>query len=736
MTQPVWNTQAGSLGVYPSNLPFLITLSATPVLPGTSLTYSLISGSLPTGTSLSPIAVTDLGIIAGTPATVYKETTNTFTIRATDDKGNIKDRTFSITISGTSNASFTTPEGLILTTQDSIWTDYQIQYNNPNPNNFTRIEVAQGLLPTGLQISPTGSIRGYATPPVSGDGSPTSRTFQFVLSLTTEQDGTVISVVYASYSIVISNQNLTNPPNTRKPVILNNRPRTIEPNPTDPYYGYYIPVNSTLLGTFQSDDNLAFKIIGYDFDNDVISYTFANLPLGLTGNNTTGWITGTPVLNNDSINQYAILVSVSKVSNPSISSGFLQFQLNIAKNVSETIVWITPNDLGTIFNGTISTLNVRAEASVPLKYRVLSGNFPPNTSFLDSGEIIGKIAQQPDTTFKRQNTTTTFSATVEAFSPAFPLITSTKTFTVTVLQEYSQVFETLYIKATPNLQDRQILRTLLDNNTLIPENVIYRPFDVYFGKARDVIYEHAFGIYASDIDQYLNAVTRNHYWRNITLGEIKTAIARDENGDIIYEVVYSEVIDNLQNPEGVSISSSVHWPVPISLNKGPWFTSVTNIYTSYSFNNWTTTGQPYFYTSLSPGSVRTLYPNSLYNMRNRVADVLGQEQDSRILPKWMTSQQLNGSTLGYTQAWVICYTKPGFSETIKNNINTNWPHKLNIINFEIDRFTVDKSATYDYDNNFVPPSWTGLPSANPVPDPLNSKDFYVLFPRQTILPNR
>jgi len=58
-----------------------------------------------------------------------------------------------------------------------------------------------------------------------------------------------------------------------------------------------------------------------------------------------------------------------------------------------------------------------------------------------------------------------------------------------------------------------------------------------------------------------------------------------------------------------------------------------------------------------------------------------------------------------------------------------------LINFQIDRFSVDKSATYDYDNHTDPAAWTGLPSATPAPDPLDSKDFYVLFPRQTILPN-
>jgi hypothetical protein len=129
-------------------------------------------------------------------------------------------------------------------------------------------------------------------------------------------------------------------------------------------------------------------------------------------------------------------------------------------------------------------------------------------------------------------------------------------------------------------------------------------------------------------------------------------------------------------------------------------------------------------------------------MRDRVGQELGQEFDSRILPLWMTSQQENGSTLGYTPAWVICYTKPGYSTTVKTNIETMWldpignAYQLNLINFALDRFTVDKSLTYNYDNFVTPPSWTGLPSGTPVPSPIDSKDFYVLFPRKTILPDQ
>ena len=466
------------------------------------------------------------------------------------------------------------------------------------------------------------------------------------------------------------------------------------------------------------------------FDANEIEYVFSPLPLGLVGNTSTGWITGTPVLSSIGINNYTFNVSVRKLNNQSIATPNFFFSFNVSKDLIGDIVWNTPSNLGTIFNGTISTLSVNAVSDVDLEYRLTSGELPPNLILLSNGEITGYVADQPTTSVLGSGDTTTFTFTVQAFSPTYSTIQSSQTFTVTVLQEFTQPTDILYIKAAPSIEDRQIINSLLTDETLIPTESLYRPNDQYFGKASSVIYEHAYGIYASNIQQYIAAVTRNHYWRNITLGEIKTAVAKNDAGTVIYEVVYSEVIDNLVNPQGISINETIVWPRPIDLQLGPWYTSITNIFTSYNKDL-----PPGFYTSLSPGYAQTLYPNSLFNMRTRVSQVIGQEYNSKLLPLWMTSQQENGSTLGYTQAWVICYTKPGLAKAIKNNIETSWQYTLNEINFKIDRFSVNKSVTYNYDNSLVPPAWTGLPSATPVPDPIDSKDFYVLFPRQTILPD-
>jgi len=825
MAQPIWNTPAGSLGTYPASIALTAQLSASAVTPATTVTYILLSGTLPPGTTINTA-----GLISGTPNLVTADTTTTFTIRATDNLSNIRDRTFSMTVSGVAIPEFTTPEGSILNTLDSTWIELPISYSNPDSTNPVVVELQEGTLPPGLEINSAGVIRGYANPPLvtvtlneiettatitavttnlitctstneftlgrpivftgttfgnivqgttyyiktinssttftiaatqNGDvyplidgtglmtvtlpaisvGQPTIRTYSFILRLASPLGGDT-----ASYTITVVNQNTPvsqggpgYTPNSRIPTILNTRPLTYNVNDTDPYYGYYVlppvaPTVNATIGTIKSGEYFTFKIIGYDFDGNTLEYEYINLPVDLTGDVDTGWITGTPILNTVGLSTYTFAVNVYKAGNPSILTTNFNFTYNVSNEVTDTIVWDTDSDLGTIYNGSTSTLSVIAIADTELSYRIVNGSLPPNLLILNNGEITGRVADQPTSTLLEQNAETVFTFTVQAFSQLYPAVQSTKTFTVTVLQEYTQPTDTLYIKAAPSVNDRNIINSLLTNDTLIPEEMLYRPNDQYFGKATSVIYEHAYGIYASDIDEYLAAVTRNHYWRNITLGEIKTAVAKNDAGTIIYEVVYSEVIDNLINPAGVSVSSSIYWPRPIDLELGPWYTSITDVYTSYEKNP-PLLGQEY-YTSLSPGYARTLYPNSLYNMRNRVAQVVGQEYDSRLLPLWMTSQQTNGGTLGYTQAWVICYTKPGFAETIKNNINNNWPYTLNQINFKIDRFSVDKSETYNYDKKLNPPAWTGLPSATPVPDPIDSKDFYVLFPRQTILPDR
>lgn len=826
MAQPIWTTPQGSIGTIPSLIATTYQLVATEVSPATSLTYTIISGGLPNG-----LIMNTFGLIFGTPNAVIEDTTYTFVVRATDNLDNIRDRTFSLTVSGVDLPYIITSAGDIYSGVDSVWFEFQIEYFNPIATNPAVLTVSQGNLPPGLEMNEKGMIRGYPLPPIITQNLPevttnatiTTDTSNYITVFTTSEftvgrpiiftgtvfGGVVSGVTYYIKEIVNSTQftiaqtingstyllgtdtgymNVTLPSvdigspavqtfpfsvtldtplgddtvsyvitianhtapisaggpgylaNTRTPTIYNTRPQTFDIEDLTTYRYYllpndtgitYLPAQTAIMGQFTSGNYFTFPILGHDFDGDELTYVFVGLPSGLTGDSATGWITGYPNIASESISDFVFSVYVQKTSNTAIKSPTITFGYRLTNGILGEIIWITDNDLGSLYNGETSTLFVEAISDVDLQYNLTSGTLPPNLTLLSNGQLAGRVAEQPGTEYNSLNDTNTFNFTIEAYSANFPILYSTKSFTVTINQEINQPTDILYMKATPSIDDRIILDTLLNNTTLIPNEALYRAEDPNFGKATSIIYAHAYGIHSNYLDDYLAAVQTNHYWRNITLGEIKTAVARDEIGNIIYEVVYSEIIDDLVNPQGVSIPELIVWPRKIDLGLGPWYTSITSFYTSSTS----------LYVSLTPGYAKTLYPNSLLNMRKKVGQFLGYNDNTKLLPKWMTSQQINGSTLGYIPAWVICYTKPGLASTVQNNIQNNWLDinnrkiALNQINFTIDRFSVDKSATYNYDTKLDPPNWLAYPSGNPVPNPINSKDFYVIFPRKTILPD-
>jgi hypothetical protein len=248
----------------------------------------------------------------------------------------------------------------------------------------------------------------------------------------------------------------------------------------------------------------------------------------------------------------------------------------------------------------------------------------------------------------------------------------------------------------PPQDDRDVLAGLLQDPTIFPPALIYRQDDPNFGVARRAIYNHAYGLRAATLDSYVASLNLNHYWKNLLLGQIQTARALDDAGNIIYEVVYSLVVDNLVNNEGLSVDKQVVLPFPIDAN--------------------------------TPQQIDSVYPNSLDNMRDQVIDTVG--QISNVLPRWMLSTQANGRVLGFTPAWVIAYTNPGQSGQIAYNIQTQFASHLNMIDFKADRYELDNFLTknwnresqhwgyYDIAQTPYPPSLTtfdfiGLPPFDP-----------------------
>lgn len=286
-------------------------------------------------------------------------------------------------------------------------------------------------------------------------------------------------------------------------------------------------------------------------------------------------------------------------------------------------------------------------------------------------------------------------------------------FTITVNRAFNEPYQTLYIKAMPPVQSRTLITNLVQNQDLIPLESLYRADDPNFGVAKSVVYDHAYGLAAVPMADYVSSLNINHYRKSLTLGQIKTAQALDADGNVMYEVVYSEIIDNLVNNQGTSVGKQVTLPYPV-------------------------------------GNIRTVYPNSLINMRNQVIDTVG--QISPALPQWMLSKQKNGQVLGFTPAWVIAYVKPGTSGKIAYSIDQYLGYRLNLVDFDVDRYELDRGQTYNW--NPSTQHWIPYPASETTFDhdstifdggsvafispadkwtELDTFDKYLVFPRTNIL---
>lgn len=462
-------------------------------------------------------------------------------------------------------------------------------------------------------------------------------------------------------------------------------------------------------------------------------------------------------------------------------SRYYYFTITITGEVETEVTWITPEDLGTIFNGEISDLSVEAvnRGGRVLQYRLASGSnsrLPQGLTLLPSGNIVGRTSFNTFaldggiTTFDRDvrvrgiTTETTFDLefqfTVNAFaseteqigyqvgaivvpvgqggsgyiSPptvtisapppvagaiqatagvvtivggsitaialgnpgrgytAPPTVTITggggagatavvtireatvanavsvfRRFRLKIDRRFNEPYQRLYIKCMPPESDRALIADLVQNQDIIPQDFVYRKDDPNFGVARDVIYNHAFGLNAAAFDQYVDSLSINHYWKYVTLGGLRTAQALDSRGRVLYEIVYSPIIDNLLNDQGQSVSKEITWPFPIRLDDST--------------------------------EINQVYPNSLINMRDQVISTVGRILPplTPALPRWMTSKQRDGRVLGFTPAWVIAYLRPGRGDQVLYNIRTQFGERLNLVDFKIDRYELDRGQSHNWD---------------------------------------
>ena len=192
------NVGTNSLAVNPSSLPsgtqglsYSQTVSATG---GTGpYTFAIASGALPPGLSLNA----NTGAITGTPTA---SGTSNFTIRATDTKGNVGTRGYTVNIGN--NSLTLNPASLPNGTQGTSYSQTLFVNGGTGPYSFA---VSSGSLPAGLSLNPnTGVISGTPT----GSGPAT-----FTI-LATDINGNTGS---RAYTVTVGTNSLTISPATLPP---------------------------------------------------------------------------------------------------------------------------------------------------------------------------------------------------------------------------------------------------------------------------------------------------------------------------------------------------------------------------------------------------------------------------------------------------------------------------------------------------------------------------------------
>tara|TARA_B000000609_G_scaffold156504_1_gene149202 strand:- start:2333 stop:4876 length:2544 start_codon:yes stop_codon:yes gene_type:complete len=735
MSTPVWTTTAGKIASIDEQAAFSVQLEAN-TSDSTTIAYSLLSGSLPSGMEL-----TSTGLLTGIPAEVYKRTRYTFVVRATAGT-QITDRTFYLDVEGADAPVFTTVSGQIQiedsTRADLYWIldgeeiGYQLQVTDSDTRagQELQFEIVQGSLPPGVSMSSSGYISGIVqllpTDPAQTRGGydnllgayddevydytlntiSVSKNYDFVVRVS---DGT--SAVEQNNSIFVYSANYWRVSNSEITIDkdnINGIPLTMDQfAQTMDFTAIRRPVFTTGgdLGTFRHDNNIAIAIDVSDFDplqND-LEYTIqaGSLPTGLSININTGEISGQLAPQSAVETDFEFTIRANRTVNTddsSVTNVFTDkvFTMKVIGEIDIGIAFTTDTNVGTLHADQPSTLGVVAVAENTnrvLSYTVTAGSLPPGITLSEQGNLLGTI--DPEDFL---DSTRTFTFTVRV-SDQYQDAATSKEFNVTVDIPLTTIrYGNLQGEAT-SLIDQNIFYNLAQDPSINSTENIYRTEDENFGFKLKPEMLMLSGLEAQTLKIFQQQMDQNHAPKTLYFGDIKTARAV-EDGTTKYEVVYLEIKDRLVNNSGSAISSAINVRTDIEQPMlGPRAGS-SNLTADANEVNVTTGGGLSFTTSGSKirfvnpltsdiDFVSTLFPNAVENMRNRMKS-LGHKEYT-YLPLWMKSTQIGDlAPLGFVLAVPICYCNPGKSALVKKRIeDKNLDFKK--IDFIIDRYLISRS---------------------------------------------
>ena len=647
--------------------------------------YTLISGSLPIGLELASD-----GTISGVPDYVLNLTSSEFVIRATNSNV-IADRTFSIDVVGEDPPEWVTPIGYLPIgvygenyAMNNQWVDYQLQATTVEAPGSSKLKyyIANnaGKLPPKLSLDQTGRITGFIRDKLVPDGNISQvggydtdpydvynydHDGSFIGSATdltiagfpkiyqfrvTASDGIARST--QTFKIVVTSLDILKYNVGSMPV------GSIDTSTQISYVQPLQQLNSLDLGSVTVSNNVDLDLSIYDPDPLSGSVTYSlvtsdnrlqNLPNYLRLDTELGHLYGFIPYQPAYAETYQFAVTATKY-NRNVQQSFTitnTFTVIVKGNIESTIEWISTSSLGTIVTGITSEVSVVAtntNSTYNIKYNLTDGELPSGLILERDGSLSGKASY---------GSTGTYTFTVLA-SDVYELGAISREFTLTVVEVDDKKYTEVYSKPFLSREQRQLYSDFITNEFTFDSSLIYRYFDKNFGVQNSIKVMLEFGIEQVDLEKYAEMLDHSFYRRRFYFGEVKTAIAKNLQGQSVYEIVYIDLIDNLINDAGTSVSSSI--------------TSNSQMY----------------------------YPASITNMRERLEQIVLPDLsvisiNEQNYPRFMLTPQGNDyNAPGYMRIVPLCYALPGMGGKIVSRIKLS-NFDFNMINFEIDRLIVQNS---------------------------------------------
>ena len=638
----IWNTRAGDLGIIPSESYFELQLNAVDLSAG-AVTYTLISGELPLG-----LAINTGGFISGNPLTdtanVQTElfTTKSFTVRCSTTDGAVNDRAFSLSVTNYTSPVISPNAGSLGTFIAGDYADISLTATDNLISANVVFTIQSGDLPAGTELLSNGAIRGYITP-IAQD-----QNFEFVVNAS---DG--VNYDIEAYDIYVYDRSAL----TADTDSITADNVSIVTADVSSLYNPILLAETDAIEV-RAQNNFAYQLQAIDYNEDELSYNITSgvLPPGISLDNDSGWLTGKVPQANLTPTNYTFIAQAYKTLNTDFLSEQQEYTIQLLGQIDDSIIWATNSNLGTIYAGEVSSISLEAIPSNNqlIQYKLAAnsiGALPPGLSLLPDGLIIGRPSFY-QSNYINANLVSNF--TIVPYNQNTEYIDDQRTFKLQVVKRTSNPYDNLYIQLMAAPDQREIYNNIINDSAIAGNDILYRPNDLWYGRNYLARILFLAGLDAKTAEEYIDAITLNHYWKTLLFGQVKTARATDENLNTIYEVVYLDIIDQQVNSAGLGPNLSITWP-PNEENIG------------------------------------TVYPNSFTNMVKRLEANIGYE-DKGVLPRWMTSRQENGTVLGFTRGMVLFYLRPGESKKVAFRVQ-QYIDQINNIDFTIDRYEWDNTLS-------------------------------------------